>query len=230
MNITNLRLNLMISIWLILVICAVAAGEEYSSRNFQIKFKPVEEAATIIEPLLSQQGTITIQLRTRMIIVRDLENNLNKIETVLADFDIPSPSVKMFFKLIQAEQKKNPEQLKNVPEYILKMRDIFKYTDYEVIDEFLLETVEGNLSSFSMGIEYRISFKVTYISAKKGIIQLRNFTIERRDRDDKQNERYKNLLTTSLNLRDQETIILGATKLETSPKALFIALTGQLKK
>ena len=106
---------------------------------------------------------------------------------------------------------------------------MFKYTDYNVLDEFLLETSEGQTSNFIMGKDYRISFKITYVDGKHGIIQLRNFIVQKKDRAEK-TEAFKNLLTTSLNLKDMETVIIGATKWENSPRALFIALSAQLKR
>lgn len=223
-------------ILLLIVVCIIIEGvyvlcdEVIQSKSFKIKFKSMEEVASIIEPLLSQKGTMTLQPKARTIIISDAVQNLSEIESTINDFDVPSPAVKMFFKLIYAEKKERSEPVKNVPDYVLKMRNIFQYTDYEVIDEFLLESVEGDEPSFQMGKDYKIKFKISYISSKKGLIQLKNFSIDKVEKGVKKEIVYKNLLTTSINLRDKETVILGATKLEESPKALFIALTGQLKK
>jgi len=219
-------------IFSILMVMELYAYEEevIQSKSYKIKFKTVEEVASVIEPLLSQRGTITLQPKNRIITVSDAAQNLSEIENMLISFDVPSPGVKMFFKLIYAEKKEKAEEMKNVPDYILKMRNIFQYTDYEVIDEFLIESIEGDEPSFRMGKDYRIKFKVAYISGKKGLIQLKNFSLDKIEKGIKKDVRYTNLLTTTINLKDRETVIIGATKLEESPKALFIALSGQLKR
>ena len=207
----------------------VLAQQQPGSKTFKIRFKEIDEVSVLIKPLLSDNGTITMQPHLKTITVNDAAVNIKKIEDLISDYDIPSPSVRMYFKLIEAEEKKGTEELKNAPEYILKMRNIFKYTNYNVLDEALLETAEGQTSNVIMGKDYRISFKITYVNARNGIIQLRNFIVQKRDKAEKEMP-FKNLLTTSLNLKDTETVIIGATKWENSPRALFIALTAQLKR
>ncbi len=204
-------------------------AEDYQRKVFKIKFKEIEDVASVIKPMISEQGTITLQPRGKTITIYDLKENIQKIERTIIEYDIPSPSIRIILKLIEAEEKKDAEVQEKVPDFIFKMRNLFKYTEYNVKGEFLLETAEGSVSSFSMAEDYRISFKTSNVNAEKGIIQLRNFTVEKKDKM-KDTFIYRNLLTTSMNLRNGEMIIIGATPWETSPKALFIALIGEIKR
>lgn len=225
----NVIKKLLLIIIIVLIVSKGIYADEYEKKIFKIKFKEIEEIALLIKPMISEQGTITIQPRGKTITVYDLKENISRIEKAIIEYDIPSPSIKIILKLIEAEEKKQEELQSKMPDFILKMKNLFKYTAYNVKGEFLLETSEGSISSFSIAEDYRISFRTSSVNAEKGIIQLRNFTIEKKDKK-KEGFIYKNLLTTSMNLKDREMVIIGATQWETSPKAIFIALIGEIKK
>src|SRR5262245_9299543 len=68
---------------------AAGAAKSLSVRTFSFKYKDSEKAAAMIKPLLSSEGSMSIQPSTNALVVTDRADNLKTIAKALADFDLP---------------------------------------------------------------------------------------------------------------------------------------------
>src|SRR5262249_55073858 len=90
-----------------LLVTTVFAEDTVLTKAFVIKFRKVDEVASIVNTLLSDKGAVTMQPRLQTIVVQDYEKNLRQIEMAITAFDVPPPAVEISVKLVRAS--KNPE-------------------------------------------------------------------------------------------------------------------------
>ena len=219
------------SLLLILLIAIPAFAEEaVLTKAFTVKFKKVDEATTLINGLLSDKGAVTLQPSLRTIVVQDYEKNLRQIEMAIAAFDTPPPSVELSVKLVRAA--KNPqaapvsEEIRNMA----KFSEVLKFNDYSLLDSGVIECQEGQNSVLTLARDYQLTFLPDVIQEGNGIIRLQNFQLSRRKAQGKGKATFTPLISVTLNLRNAETLVLGATRFEDSDQALLVILLGKVKK
>jgi type IV pilus assembly protein PilQ len=82
----------------------LAAGEEQLVTSmFPIQYADVEELSTSIRPLLSSQGRLTVDKRTSTLVIRDIAENIKRIQTVVTTLDERTPQVLIEAKIVEAE-------------------------------------------------------------------------------------------------------------------------------
>lgn len=78
---------------LLLTIASAALGQALETRIFQLNNRPAEGVVQVVAPVLSSQGTVLPEPRLQRLIVRDLPENLQKVEELLAEIDQAAPHV-----------------------------------------------------------------------------------------------------------------------------------------
>ena len=92
---------------------------------------------------------------------------------------------------------------------------------------------EGEKTSVEMGEDYRISFAVDYASDKPRLVRFQRFTLDRRERSrdpEIRAETFTRVLDTALNLKEDKLYIFGASKMESSNRALFMTITASTQR
>ena len=102
---------------LVAILVAVAAwsGEPTSARAFELKFKSLADAAELVSPLLSPDGSVTLQPRLKTLVVQDHVAVLDQIRDLLASFDTPPRSVEVTLTLFIGTDRREQEAGRNVP-------------------------------------------------------------------------------------------------------------------
>jgi type II secretory pathway component GspD/PulD (secretin) len=204
------------------------AEETILTRAFTIKFRKVEDAAMIVNRLLSEHGAVTIQPHIKTIVVQDYEANLKKIEGSLASYDTPAPSIDLSIKLVLAKKVDGavqPEQ-----EDIGNVGKILRYNQYSVLDHGSVSSQEGRSSAVNLGEQYQLTFVTDSIQQDSGIIRLKNFELRKIRKGKGGKDPAPPLLSMTLNLRNAEQLVLGASRFEDSDQALLVILVGTVKK
>ncbi len=218
-----------------LLFCAatVASGQDpILTKAFVVKFKDVNEVASVINGLLSEKGAVTIQPKLRTLIVQDFEKNLRQVEMAIAAYDTPPPAVEISVKLIRASRNKDSaatpiaDEIKNMT----KLGEVLKFNQYSLLDSGLIECQEGENSVLLLAHDYQLSFLPDIIQEKGSIIRLKDFQLKKRRKDSDGKEFFAPMITVTLNLREAETLVLGASRFEESDQALLIVLLGKVKK
>jgi len=205
------------------------AEEALITRAFTIKFRKLEEAAITVNRLLSDHGAVTIQPHIKTIVVQDYESNLKKIESVLASFDTPPPSVDFSIKLVLANKFDPAESVGEEIKDIGKVGEVLRFNHYSLLDDGAVTSEEGRTAAVNLANEYQISF-ITDSIQQSGIIRLKNFELRKIKKGKGGKETVPPLLSMTLNLRNAETLVLGASQFENSNQALLIILVGRVKK
>ena len=97
---------------ILLTLCLFATGVAFAEptgdakalnvRTFQFKYKDADRAAAIIKPLMSAEGSMSIQPASNALVVTDRADNMKAIANALGDFDTPPHAVKLSLHLVGA--------------------------------------------------------------------------------------------------------------------------------
>jgi Bacterial type II/III secretion system short domain len=216
---------------LLLLFHSISLGaDQVLTKAFTIKFKKVDEVATIVNSLLSDRGAVTMQPRLRTLVVQDYEKNLRQIEMAIAAFDVPPPAAEVSVKLVLASKNTEEASISSEIKNMARVAEVLKFNQYSLLDRGILQCEEGQNSVLSLAKDYQLSFVADIIEEKNNIIRLQNFQLKKRKKDSEGKEIFVPLITVTINLRDAETLVLGASRFEESEKALLVFLLGKVKK
>ena len=212
---------------------APAAGMQV--RLFHIKFKDPGDAALLVSPHLSENGAVTTQPKLRILTVQDTPAVLDRIQDLLASFDVPPRSVEFTVTLIlaslaeEASAEGKPPISRVVRGIAEALPDITRWTNYKTLDSVKIEGSEGSKTSRDLADSYKVEFTLESVSESRGIIRLNPFSLLKGETDAGGTLVYRPVYTTTVNLKNEKLLTIGATKSETSPRALFLAMRARIE-
>ena len=212
---------------------APAAGMQV--RLFHIKFKDPGDAALLVSPQLSENGAVTTQPRLRILTVQDTPAVLDRIQDLLASFDVPPRSVEFTVTLIlaslaeEATAEGKPPISRVVRGIAEALPDITRWTNYKTLDSVKIEGSEGSKTTRDLADSYKVEFTLESVSESRGIIRLNPFSLLKGETDAGGTLVYRSVYTTTVNLKNEKLLTIGATKSETSPRALFLAMRARIE-
>ena len=168
--------------------------------------------------------------KLQTLVVQDYEKNLRQIEMAIAAFDVPPPAAEISVKLVRATKIADPAPISDEIKNMARVGDVLKFNQYALLDSGIIECEEGENSSLSLAQEYQISFVPDIIQEGSNIIRLKNFQLKKKKKDSNGKETFLPLITVTVNLRNAETLVLGASRFEDSDQALLIMILGKVKK
>ena len=224
-----MKLYLFLSAVAILWGAWLEAEEVILTKAFTVKFKKVDEVASLIDGMLSEKGAITLQPRLRTLVVQDYGTNLRKIEMAIADYDLAPPSVEISVKLVLARKSTQETPISDEIKNMAKIGEVLRFNHYSLLDSGLVESEEGRNTTLTLASDYQLNFITDVIQERSGTIRLKNFELKKRKKGIRGKETFATLLSVTINLRNAETLVLGASRFEESDHALLIILLGKVK-
>lgn len=202
------------------------AAEETAVRVFLLKHKRVEEAALLIGPHLSESASVTLVQRLNAMTVTDREDKLKTIAKILAQFDAPPRGFTFAVKLVRARADVPAGSISGeIGGLGAKLKSLFQFNDYTLIDSAVLQAVEGKSVANRLGEEYHLSFSIA-AGAGDDLI-LSPFSLSRLRREENGRILRVPLYRTAVPVRLNQTLIVGASKEEGSKNALVLILLAQ---
>src|SRR6266480_4208703 len=139
---------------------AADTAKTLTVRTFTFKYKDADKAASVVKPLLSSEGTISIQPGTKSVVVTDRPENLKSVAKAIGEFDVPPQAFKLSVRLVSAARVANdaakvPGELKDVAPKLAYMR----YNSLESVGQADFEGKEGDPGILEMPTGYRAEFK-----------------------------------------------------------------------
>jgi hypothetical protein len=129
---------------LIAISAAASAGEPVGVKVFVLRYKRVEEATLLVRPLLSDSGSILLQPKINAMTITDRPAALNTIGQALAQFDVPPRGFSIAVKMVRARADASAKDLsKEIGGIGNKLREVFRFNDYSLIDSAVLGGAEG---------------------------------------------------------------------------------------
>jgi Bacterial type II/III secretion system short domain len=201
----------------------IAGAKSLSVRSFTFKYKDAEKAAAIIKPLLSSEGSMSIQPSANALVVTDRPENLKTINKTLTEFDVPPQAFHVIVRLVGASRvegtaAKVSDDLSDIAPKLAMLR----FNALEDLGSADVAGREGDPGIVTLPTGYRADFKFGDYDPASDSLKVSDFQLSKQ-----QSDQLRPLLKTTLNLRIGQTYIVGATKAPQSQRALMIVLVAR---
>ena len=203
------------------------AADPVGVKVFVLKYKRIEEATLLVRPLLTESGSIVLTSKINALTITDRPSALNLISQALAQFDVPPRGYTIAVKMIRARADAPAGDLsREIGGIGNKLREVFRFNDYTLIDSAVLGASEGESVSSLLGSEYRLGFRIEP-AGQAPLVRLARFTLSREHTLPGGRKFdipvYRTTITAGLN----QTMVVGASRERASNKALILILLVQ---
>ncbi|MGH9398792.1 MAG: secretin N-terminal domain-containing protein [Thermoanaerobaculia bacterium] len=203
------------------------AADEAAVKVFMLKYKRVEEALLLIRPLLSLSASVTLTPSLNAMTVTDREENLRTVAKVLAGFDLPPRGFTIAVKLVRARADVPAGSMSaEIGGLGAKLKALFQFNDYALIDSAVLRGVEGEPISYRLGDDYQISFTIGRSSFGE-VLLLSPFTLSRMKKNEQGRVVPVPLYSNAMPIELNQTLVVGASREEASKSALILIILMQ---
>lgn len=214
--------RLLFALLSLLLATAVFAADEkkMTARSFEFNHKAAERAAAAIKGYMSPEGSLSIQPSTNRLVVTDYPENIRKITAAIEKFDVPARAFRVSVKLVVAGrggEAKVPADLKEVAQ---KLSGVLRFNTFEKVGEIDTVGKEGAPLLTEIAPGYRADFTIGEYDAASDTIRIDDFKLSKVGDD----SAVVPLLTTALNLKLDQTVVLGASRGPQSGKVLMLVL------
>ncbi len=135
-----------VAIVLAVALTACHAGRpDLDTRTFELRYLREGEASALISPYVyadRPEGKGVFSVAGTMLTVRETRDNLDKIARVLAQYDHPRPTVRLAFRLIEADG--TPTVDPAIADVEAVLRKLFRFRGYRLAAEGVVSGVEGS--------------------------------------------------------------------------------------
>lgn len=165
----NVRASLTILAASLLGACGIGAPD-LDTRTFELKHLRPPEASAIIAPYVyadRQAGKGTLSIGGTTITVRETPDNLDKIARVLAEYDRPQATVRLSFRLIQANGVGAVDPA--LADIESTLRGLFRFRGYRLMGEGVVSGIEGSEVSQMLGSganQYELNAEIERLSGR----------------------------------------------------------------
>jgi hypothetical protein len=199
-----------------------------SVRVYVLKHKRVEEAALLVRPLLSDGSSITLTQKLNAMTVTDRPEKLDQIGKILTSFDVPPRGFNFAVKLVKARADVPSGSIASeIGGLGAKLKSLFQFNDYALIDSSVLRGVEGGDISYQLGTEYLLTFTIRPGGGDSQEVLLSPLSLSRVLSKPGEAVFLRPLYRTSVPVRLSQTLVLGATRDEKSKSALILILLAE---
>jgi hypothetical protein len=203
------------------------AQEDVGVRVFVLKHKRVEEAALLVRPLLSESASVTLTQKLNAMTVTDRPEKLDRIGKVLASFDVPPRGYTFAVKLVRARADVPAGSIaREIGGIGAKLKSLFQFNDYALIDSAALRGVEGGVLRYQFGNEYVLSFTIRSAGSGNELL-LSPFVLSKLWSAPGQAGLVRTLYRTQVPITLSQTLVLGASRDEASKSALILILLAE---
>ena len=213
---------------------APAEADPVSARAYEVRFKSLADAAELVSPLLSAQGTVTLQPRLKTLTVQDRVSVLSRVASLLQSFDLAPRNVEIAMSLFLGTDRREQEAGRNVPPSSMTrdvrgiaetLGDFTKWNAYEPLGGRAVTGVEGGRVTVSLSDEYRVAYDIDTVRDQS--VKLTNFVLQRVTRGPDGKEKVQDVYSAAVVLPVGRMLMLGAAQNPESKRALFLTLQAR---
>jgi hypothetical protein len=215
---------------------AAAADDPIEARVFRVSYKPLADAADVVAPLLSEEGSLTLRARLGVLVVQDRASVLDRIAALLEGFDLPPRDVEVTLTLFLGMDRREDEGSPGAaPESITReirgiqevLADFTKWQDYQPLGSRSVTGVEGSSVTADLTADYRVVFSVDVVDPERGMVKFDRVVLQRLRRDESGRESVEQVLSMGMKLELDRLRVVGAASGPDSRRALFLALEAR---
>lgn len=219
---------------LIVALALSAAGQSATTvRVFNLKNASVLEAFTALEPLLSEEGSVTVQPSRGRITIQDSPQIVGKITSLLDELDRIPGEYRIEVELLEGLDSERASDLP--PELDRRLHRMFPFKSYRRAGRTIFQGEFGQPTTASLSQSYRLSFLAESSSVPEstpwGVADIGNRTqvkwlrLDRLTSEAGGGEQIDELLRTTVFLSPRQKMIIGAGSSEDSASGLVLILT-----
>ncbi|MGK2856115.1 MAG: secretin N-terminal domain-containing protein [Thermoanaerobaculia bacterium] len=219
---------------LILTLAAFGAAAQQADgkvvvQTFKFKFKSADKAAQMVRPLVSSEGSVSIQPGANTLVVTDRGDNVSRIADAIEDYDVPSRTFKLEMKLVSAGRVtgKPPAVPEDLREVAAKLSGVLRFNSFEKVGELSVAGREGDVVRRDLEGSYHADFTIGEYDPVTGTVQVSEFRLGRYEQTAAGKKELTEVLKTTLNLKVGQTVVLGASKLPESNRALMLIVVAR---
>ena len=210
------------------------ASDPVSARAYEVKFKSLADAAELVSPLLSREGTLTLQPRLKAITVQDRVSVLVRVAALLQSFDLAPRNVEISLSLFLGTDKRAQEAGRTVPPSAMTrdvrgiaetLGDFTKWNAYEPLGGRAVTGVEGGRVTVNLSDEYRVAYDIDTVGDQS--VKLSNFVLQRVVRGADGKTEVQDVYSAAVVLPVGRMLMLGAAQNPESKRALFLTLQAR---
>lgn len=170
------QLGAAILVWLLCGgLGAATTAEATPRRGMQVyahtlKHRPAPDALSVIQPLLSAEGTVEVQPGGNTLVIRDNPATIEQVVARLTRFDREPEDLRFDIQIVRAGPRRAispplpPD--KEIPgEVIERLRELLRYEDYRLLAQAGMTSSEGEEVTYSLGQSYSVSFRLGAVTA-----------------------------------------------------------------
>jgi hypothetical protein len=190
------------------------------------RFRTVEEMLSVVQPLLSDEGSVLIQTRSKSLTVKDRESVIERISLAVNAADVPPRILALSVTLLRAGPGGAAGPAKGSPEapYMNgigeRLKKLFSFESYSVLESVSFQGTEGSAAGFAMGRDYRLDFRLDR-SLDNTTFRLKDVVLSRQ-RTGGSRPGWTDLLRTAINVPPGQPFVLGVGRDESAKGALFL--------
>jgi len=220
--------TLLILVVTLLAAAALRAADEVAVRVYVLKYKRVEEALLLVRPALSEAASVTLAQKLNAMTVTARPEKLDQIGKILASFDVPPRGYDFAVKLVRARADVPSGSIATeIGGLGAKLKTLFQFNDYALIDSAVLRGVEGGSLRYQLGPEYLLSFSIHPGAPESHELLLSGLSLSRVYSDPGKATFLKPLYRTSVPITISQTLVLGASRDEASKSALILIILAE---
>jgi len=195
---------------------------DLDTRTYAVSHLRPHEASALIEPYVygDREGAPgSYSAGEAAITVRETPDNLDKIERVLAEYDVPRSDVRLRFQLIEANGFTDSDPA--IADVEAELRKVFQFRGYRLGGEAVVTATDGSrIEQALAGSDGFYSVEAIVYWAQADLIRLENVSLASRGPGGAG-------LTTTVNIRPGQTLVLGSSSRYDSPNTLLLTVSAE---
>ena len=204
------------------------------ARAYEVKFKSLADAAELVSPLLTPQGSLTLQPRLKTLIVQDRVSVLDRVASLLVSFDVAPRNVEIAMSLFLGTDRREQEAGRIIPPASMTrdvrgiaetLGDFTKWNAYEPLGGRAVTGAEGGRVTVNLSDEYRVAYDIDTVRDQS--VKLTNFVLQRVARGPDGKEKVQDVYSAAVVLPVGRMLMLGAAQNPESKRALFLTLQAR---
>lgn len=203
------------------------------ARTFRVYYKTLADAADVVSPLLSDDGSLTMRKRLNTLVVQDRVSVLDRVALLLEGFDLPPRNVEvtltLFLGMVRQDDKEGESSSSNVMTREIRgivetLKDFTKFHDYEPLGSRSINGLEGASVTADLTDDYRVVFIVDAVDERRGVVKFERVVLQRLERDAEGRETAEELYSMAMVMEMDRLRVVGAASGPDSKRALFLTV------
>jgi len=211
----------------------VVGNDPIEARTFRVYYKALSDAADVVSPLLSDDGSLTIRKRLNTLVVQDRVSVLDRVASLLERFDLPPKNVEvtltLFMGMVRQDDEDDETPSSNVMTQEIRgivetLKDFTKFHDYLPLGSRSINGLEGASVTADLTEDYRVIFTVDAVDERRGLVKFERVVLLRLDRDPEGRETAEELYSMAMVMEMDRLRVVGAASGPDSKRALFLTV------